>query len=59
MNQKLELDTLEQGVIIEVIYAVGFVVIGFLINRIGKFLILCKLNTLKLKTFFFIKKSSV
>lgn len=39
---KLELETLEQGIFLEVIYALGFVVISFVINRLGKFVILCK-----------------
>lgn len=33
--------TIEQELILESIYAAGFMVIGLLINRIGKFPILC------------------
>lgn len=39
---KLELATLEQGIILEFLYAGGFAVIGLLINKVGKFPILCK-----------------
>lgn len=38
---KLETEMLGQGLILESCYTVGFIVIGLLINRIGKFPILC------------------
>lgn len=34
--------TLEHSIILEAIYAFGFALIGLIINRIGKFFILCK-----------------
>ncbi|XP_055304610.1 synaptic vesicle glycoprotein 2B-like [Sitodiplosis mosellana] len=37
---KLELTTLEQGVVLEVLFASGFAVIGLIINKVGKFPIL-------------------
>ncbi|XP_055326017.1 synaptic vesicle glycoprotein 2B-like isoform X1 [Sitodiplosis mosellana] len=37
---KLELATLEQGIVLEVLFAVGFMVIGLIINKVGKFPIL-------------------
>lgn len=41
-NTKLELETLEQGLILEILFAGGFVVTGILINKTGKFPILCR-----------------
>lgn len=38
---KFEIATIEQEIILESIYAAGFIIIGLLINRIGKFPILC------------------
>lgn len=40
----MELDTIEQGIIAEALCALIFIVIGLLINRIGKFLILGKFS---------------
>lgn len=42
--EKLELETLEQGVIIEIMFAVGQIVIAALISVVGKFPIVCKCN---------------
>lgn len=39
---KLELSTLMNGVLMELIFAFGSVLISLLINRIGKFPIICK-----------------
>lgn len=39
---KLELETLEQGLILEIIFASGQILIALLINKIGKFPIVCK-----------------
>lgn len=39
---KLELETLEQGIILELLYAIGFGFISLIITRVGKFPILCK-----------------
>lgn len=33
---------LQQGIVLESMYTVGFIVIGLLINKIGKFPIICK-----------------
>ncbi|XP_055309491.1 synaptic vesicle glycoprotein 2B-like isoform X2 [Sitodiplosis mosellana] len=37
---KLELATLEQGIVLEFLFALGFAVIGLIINKVGKFPIL-------------------
>lgn len=39
---KLELETIQQAIILETLYALGFGLIGLLINRVGKFPILCE-----------------
>lgn len=47
---KLELRTLEQGIILELTYAFGFVLISFIINATGKFPILCEYNQCLIET---------
>lgn len=39
---ELEIATYEHSIILELLYALGFALIGLIINRIGKFPILCK-----------------
>lgn len=46
---KLEFETLERGIVLESLYAIGFAVIGVLIDRVGKFPILCKLRFVEAK----------
>lgn len=41
-NEKLEISTYQHSLILEVMYAVGFALIGGIINKVGKSLILCK-----------------
>lgn len=41
---KLELQTLERGIVLESLYAIGFAVVGVLIDKVGKFPILCELR---------------
>lgn len=41
-NEKLEIGTYKHSLVLEVLYAVGFALIGAIINRIGKRIILCK-----------------
>lgn len=54
-NEKLEISTYQHSLILEVLYAVGFALIGGIINNVGKRLILCKsgntdINPLKICT---------
>lgn len=39
---QLEIATFEHSIVLELLYAIGFAFIGLIINRIGKFPILCK-----------------
>lgn len=39
---KLELAMLEQGIVLEFLFAIGFAVIGLIINKVGKFPVLCE-----------------
>lgn len=39
---ELDIFTYEHSIILEVIYALGFAVIGIIINAVGKLAILCK-----------------
>lgn len=39
---QLELATYEHSIVLEILYALGFAFIGLIINRIGKFAILCE-----------------
>lgn len=41
-NEKLEISTYEHSLVLEVLYAVGFALIGGIINKVGKCIILCK-----------------
>lgn len=41
-NEKLEISTYQHSLILEVLYAVGFALIGGIINKVGKRIILCK-----------------
>ena len=45
-NEKLEISTYENSLVLEVLYAVGFALIGVIINRVGKQIILCKYKCL-------------
>lgn len=40
--EKLELSTLENGLIFEIIFGLGHLMVGLLINSVGKFPIICK-----------------
>lgn len=43
---QLELATFEHSIVLEILYALGFAFIGLIINKIGKFAILCEYNEL-------------
>lgn len=40
--EKLELSTLENGIVLEIAFGLGHVLVGLLINKVGKFPIICK-----------------
>lgn len=50
--EKLDLSTMEAGLYLELLFAMGCALSGLLINKIGKFPIICKLKTF-LNTFQF------
>lgn len=39
---KLETETLQQSISMEIFFAIGFALVGYLVNSVGKFPVLCK-----------------
>lgn len=59
VDDKLKLETLEQGIVVEIIFAVGQIVIAFIIKRIGNFPIICKIQIFEKKTWVDLKEQHI